>query len=88
MRGAMRRYRSPYVTPPGLEYWGRTIFPLIASFFADGGFYFVHVGSVFVHADGNHLDAEKLGDGEVAVVSGNRAEPRYVPELAPGLLAG
>ena len=55
--------------------------------FADEGFYFVHVRSVFVHADGNHLDAEKLGDGEVAVVSGNRAEPRYVLELAPGLLA-
>ena len=45
----------------------------------------VHVGAVRRHGHGDHLDAEGLGDAEVAVVARSGAEPLDAIVLAPRL---
>ena len=51
--------------------------------FGDKSLDFVHVGTVFVHRDGNHFDAVAFGNAEVAIVAGHGAEPLYFRKLAP-----
>ena len=51
--------------------------------FGDKSLDLIHVGTVFVHRDGNHFDAVALGDAKVAIVSGHGAEPLYLRKLAP-----
>ena len=47
----------------------------------------IHIRAVFVHLHGNHLDAERLRDAEVTVVTRNRADPFDAGVLRPGLAA-
>ena len=47
----------------------------------------VHVGSVLFHADGDHLDAELLADGEVAVIAGGGTDELHLFEVVPGSAA-
>ena len=51
--------------------------------FGDKSLDFVHVGTIFVHRDGNHFDAVAFGDAEVAIVARHGAEPLYFRKLAP-----
>ena len=44
----------------------------------------VHLGAGGRHGHGDHLDAEILGDGEVAVVAGHGAQELHLVQLAPG----
>ena len=48
----------------------------------------IHVGAGLGHADGDVLDAEVLGEAEVAVVTGGGAQPLHAVELVPGGVAG
>ncbi len=43
----------------------------------------IHVGAIFGHGDGYHLDAEGLGHAEVAVVAGDGAHELDLLQLAP-----
>lgn len=45
----------------------------------------VHVRSLLGHGHGDHLDAEGLGHAEVAIVSGNGAQPLDLFQPAPRL---
>ena len=47
--------------------------------------YQVHVGAPFGKGDVDHFDAEELADGEVTVITGNRAKELNLVVLAPGL---
>ena len=47
----------------------------------------VHVRSVIVHGDGNHLDTEGFGHAEMAVVAGHRADPLDRRQRAPRRMA-
>ena len=44
----------------------------------------VHVGTIFVHGNRDHLDAECLGHAEVTIIARNRAEELHFFKLAPG----
>ena len=47
----------------------------------------IHIRAVFVHLHGNHLDAERFRDAEVAVVTWNGANPFDAGVLRPGFAA-
>ena len=47
----------------------------------------IHIGTGGQHGNIDHFDAEILGNGKVAVVTGNRAEEFYLFQLAPGRAA-
>ena len=46
---------------------------------------FVHIGAIGAHGDADQFKAHLLGDGKVAVITGNRAEKFAVLDLTPGL---
>ena len=47
--------------------------------FLDG----VHIGTFVGHGNGNHLNAKRLGNAEVAIVARNRANKLHLIQLAP-----
>ena len=47
----------------------------------------VHIGTVLLHADGDHLDAELLAYGEVAVIAGGGTDELHLFEVVPGSAA-
>ena len=51
---------------------------------SDKGLDDVHIGTVLFHADGDHLDAELLTDGEVAVVAGRGTDELDFFQAVPG----
>ena len=55
--------------------------------FTDQFFHDVHIGTGGSHRDGNHLDAEILGDREMAVIAGHWAEEFHLGLFAPGSVA-
>ncbi len=67
--------------PVGLENTGTHHMPFTAGSRGDEFLDQVDVGAVFEHRDGDHLDAEAFGDGEVPVIAGRRAQ-----ELHSGLV--
>ena len=46
-------------------------------------FYHIHIRTIFVHRNVDHLDAEVLCDLEVTVISRNRAQEFYFIQFAP-----
>ena len=47
------------------------------------GFDDVHIGAVLLHADGDHLDAELLADGEVTVIARSGTDELHLFEIVP-----
>ena len=45
---------------------------------------FVHIDAGVVHGNRNHFVAEGFGNGKMAVVARNGAEPLYIGQLIPG----
>ena len=50
----------------------------------DQGLHHIHVGAVLGHGDVDHLEAEILGDAEMAVIAGHRAEELERVVVPPG----